>query len=63
VRERPGRGLRNWFGQASVSVLEYQFRVGLMETIRQFLGKQFIDVVQWTESEDGVLAYLGDSTV
>lgn len=28
-----------------------------METIRQFLGKQFIDIIQWTESEDGVLAY------
>jgi membrane protease subunit (stomatin/prohibitin family) len=24
---------------------------------RDFLGKQFIDVIQWTESEDGVLAY------
>ena len=24
---------------------------------REFLGKQFIDVIQWTESEDGVLAY------
>jgi membrane protease subunit (stomatin/prohibitin family) len=26
-------------------------------SIRSFLSKQFIDVVQWTESEDGVLAY------
>ncbi|MGE5570640.1 MAG: SPFH domain-containing protein [Rhodospirillales bacterium] len=25
--------------------------------IRDFLSKQFIDVIQWTESEDGVLAY------
>jgi len=25
--------------------------------LRDFLGKQFIDVIQWTESEDGVLAY------
>src|ERR1700719_120930 len=25
--------------------------------IRSFLSKQFIDVLQWTESEDGVLAY------
>ncbi|MFN7996177.1 MAG: SPFH domain-containing protein [Bryobacteraceae bacterium] len=28
-----------------------------MDTLRQFVGKQFIDIVQWTESEDGVLAY------
>jgi membrane protease subunit (stomatin/prohibitin family) len=26
-------------------------------SIREFLSKQFIDVIQWTESEDGVLAY------
>jgi membrane protease subunit (stomatin/prohibitin family) len=26
-------------------------------SLRSFLGKQFIDVIQWTESEDGVLAY------
>src|SRR6201997_1315959 len=26
-------------------------------SIRSFLSKQFIDVIQWTESEDGVLAY------
>ena len=26
-------------------------------TLRQFLGKQFIDVLQWNESEDGILAY------
>ena len=26
-------------------------------SIRSFLSKQFIDVLQWTESEDGVLAY------
>jgi membrane protease subunit (stomatin/prohibitin family) len=25
--------------------------------IRDFLGKQFIDVIQWTEDQDGVLAY------
>ncbi len=25
--------------------------------LRDFLGKQFIDVIQWTESEDGVLAW------
>ena len=25
--------------------------------IRDFLSKQFIDVIHWTESEDGVLAY------
>jgi len=25
--------------------------------LRDFLAKQFIDVIQWTESEDGVLAY------
>ena len=26
-------------------------------TLRQFLGKQFIDVLQWNESEDGILGY------
>jgi len=26
-------------------------------SIRSFLSKQFIDVIQWTESEDGVVAY------
>jgi len=26
-------------------------------SIRSFLSKQFIDVIQWTESEDGVLSY------
>src|SRR5690348_11526880 len=26
-------------------------------SIRSFLSKQFIDVIQWTEPEDGVLAY------
>ncbi len=26
-------------------------------SIREFLGKQFIDVIQWTESEEGVLAW------
>jgi membrane protease subunit (stomatin/prohibitin family) len=26
-------------------------------SLRDFLGQQFIDVVQWTESEDGVLAW------
>ena len=26
-------------------------------TLKQFLGKQFIDVIQWNEPEDGVLAY------
>jgi Putative virion core protein (lumpy skin disease virus) len=26
-------------------------------SIRDFLSKQFIDVIHWTESEDGVLAY------
>src|SRR5512138_2300427 len=25
--------------------------------LRDFLGKQFIDVIQWTESEDGFLAW------
>ena len=28
-----------------------------MDTLRQFLDKQLIDIVQWSESEDGVLAY------
>ena len=26
-------------------------------SIRSFLSKQFIDVIQWTEPEDGILAY------
>ena len=26
-------------------------------SLRQFLTKQFIDVIQWTEPQDGVLAY------
>jgi membrane protease subunit (stomatin/prohibitin family) len=26
-------------------------------SLRDFLGKQFIDVIQWTEPEDGILAY------
>jgi membrane protease subunit (stomatin/prohibitin family) len=26
-------------------------------TLKQFLGKQFIDVIQWNEPEDGMLAY------
>ena len=26
-------------------------------TLKQFLAKQFIDVIQWNESEDGMLAY------
>jgi membrane protease subunit (stomatin/prohibitin family) len=26
-------------------------------TLRDFLGKQFIDVIQWNEAEDGMLAY------
>lgn len=26
-------------------------------TFKQFLGKQFIDVIQWSEPEDGILAY------
>ena len=25
--------------------------------LRDFLGKQFIDVIQWTEPEEGILAY------
>ena len=25
--------------------------------LRDFIVKQFIDVIQWNESEDGVLAY------
>jgi membrane protease subunit (stomatin/prohibitin family) len=35
-------------------------RLGAQEarvTLKQFLGKQFIDVIQWTEAEDGLLAY------
>ena len=28
-----------------------------MDSLRQFVGKQFIDILQWTEHEDGVLAY------
>jgi len=26
-------------------------------SLKQFLGKQFIDVIQWNEAEDGILAY------
>ncbi len=26
-------------------------------SVRQFIGKQFIDIIQWTESQDGILAY------
>src|SRR5260370_31467887 len=26
-------------------------------TLKQFLAKQFIDVIQWNEPEDGMLAY------
>ncbi len=26
-------------------------------SVRQFIGKQFIDVIQWTEPEDGILGY------
>lgn len=26
-------------------------------TLSQFLGKQFIDVIQWNEPEPGILAY------
>ena len=26
-------------------------------TLKDFLGKQFIDVIQWNEPEDGILAY------
>jgi membrane protease subunit (stomatin/prohibitin family) len=26
-------------------------------TLKEFLGKQFIDVIQWNEPEDGILAY------
>jgi membrane protease subunit (stomatin/prohibitin family) len=26
-------------------------------TLRQFIGKQLIDIIQWTEAEDGILAY------
>jgi membrane protease subunit (stomatin/prohibitin family) len=26
-------------------------------TLTQFLGKQFVDVIQWNESDDGILAY------
>jgi membrane protease subunit (stomatin/prohibitin family) len=25
--------------------------------IRDFIAKQFIDVIHWTEGEDGILAY------
>lgn len=35
-------------------------RLGAQEvcvTLKQFLGKQFIDVIQWNEAEDGMLAY------
>jgi len=35
-------------------------RLGAQEarvTLKQFLGKQFIDVIQWNEAEDGLLAY------
>jgi membrane protease subunit (stomatin/prohibitin family) len=28
-----------------------------MDTFREFVGKQFIDILQWTEPEDGILAY------
>ena len=28
-----------------------------MTTLKEFLGKQFIDVLQWNEPEDGILAY------
>jgi hypothetical protein len=58
VRERQGWGFVVRLGWVSASMLEYVFRGGLMETIRQFLAKQFIDVIQWTESEDGVPAYM-----
>ena len=26
-------------------------------SLKQFLAKQFIDVIQWNEQEDGMLAY------
>lgn len=26
-------------------------------TLKQFLGKQFIDVIQWSETDDGILSY------
>lgn len=26
-------------------------------SLKQFIGKQFIDVIQWSETEDGILAY------
>ncbi len=29
----------------------------VLVSLREFLAKQFIDIVQWTESEDGVLAW------
>jgi membrane protease subunit (stomatin/prohibitin family) len=29
----------------------------LVSTLKEFLGKQFIDVIQWNEPEDGILAY------
>src|SRR6266568_4452783 len=30
---------------------------GACMTFKQFLAKQFIDVIQWNEPEDGMLAY------
>ena len=41
---------------AEISVYFLRSRKPTM-SIRSFLSKQFIDVLQWTESEDGVLAY------
>jgi membrane protease subunit (stomatin/prohibitin family) len=26
-------------------------------SLREFIGKQFIDVIQWTEPDDGILSY------
>lgn len=31
--------------------------MGLGDTLKNFIGKQFIDVIHWTEPEDGILAW------
>src|SRR5580704_18699931 len=47
--------LRNKAGGLGVILDERKWRRAM--SLRDFIAKQWIDVIQWTESEDGVLAY------
>jgi membrane protease subunit (stomatin/prohibitin family) len=45
------------FGQFSVAIRSATMPAEVPVTLGQFISKQFIDVIQWNEAEDGVLSW------